>query len=469
MTSVLWSLIGFVLMMGVIVTVHEWGHFQVARWFNIKVTRFSVGFGKAIFQRRIGETDYQIGAIPLGGYVKFADEREGDVAAEDLPRAFNRQSVYKRIAVVSAGPLINLILALGVFWLMFLSGPVEVRALINSVPPSSPLAAELEAQNQNLDSSPLWQITEADGESIQGWKSLHQALLKALIAQETALQITIQPYDPVTGLQAKSLFLNLPLASLSLDEEKQPWFGMLGLKPAAIAMPAVVGRVLADSPAGLAGLREGDRILAFNGTTVQHWQDFVAMVQAHPAEQVTLKIERAGVEQRYELMLNSVRGADGKAIGQAGVGVLVTEEAMQPYVQNLDYGVWGSLNEAWNYSRSMFEMSLKMLQRVIFGDISLSHLSGPLSIAQYSGEAIQSGWISFLSLLGLLSLSVGILNLLPIPVLDGGHLLYYLIEIVKGSPVSENAMQIGQMIGLFVIMSLTFVALFNDLIRISHG
>ncbi|WP_319379719.1 RIP metalloprotease RseP [Thiomicrorhabdus sp.] len=469
MMSILWSLIGFVVMMGVIVTVHEWGHFQVARWFNIKVTRFSIGFGKAVFQRRRGETDYQIGAIPLGGYVKFVDEREGDVTPEDLPRAFNRQSVYKRIAVVSAGPLINLLLALLVFWVMFLSGPVEVRALIHSAPQSSPLQQALNLQGQDLSASPLWQISEANGQEIQGWKSLHQALLKALVAQQATMQIKIQPYDPVSGMSDRGISLSLPLSMLDLDKANQGWFALLGLKPAAISMPAVVGKVLPDGPAGLAGVEAGDRILAFNDLAVNDWQAFVEQIQKHPGEEISLRVESAGVEQVYKVLLDSVNGSDGKLHGRIGLGVEVTEEAMQPYVQRRDYGAVGALNEAWNYSLSMIEMSLGMLQRLIFGDIGLSHLSGPISIAQYSGEAIQSGWISFLSLLGLLSLSVGILNLLPIPVLDGGHLLYYLIEIVKGSPLSENAMQLGQMIGLFVILSLTFVALFNDVIRISHG
>lgn len=461
--AILWSILGFIVVMGVVVSLHEWGHYQVARWFNIKVLTFSIGFGKTLYKKQGKETCFKIGMFPLGGFVKFADEREGSVSEEDLPRAFNRQNVYKRFAVVVAGPIVNLLLAWFVFALMYMIGINGSKPIFNKVTEQSPLAVSISKLTSLNDQA--WSVFAVDHQPVSSWKMVHEAMLSALVMDKKAVDMTIENITTQQHIQ----LTDVSLKALDLNTPKQDWLRTLGFEPFQPLLPVVVGEIVSGGPADKAGLRHKDTILDIAGQSVLDWSAFVDIVQAHPGELVRVSYRREGTLFIVDILLDQVTLQDGQAIGRMGVGVDVPKELIEKYTSTVQYGPVDALKQGYQRSVDLFGISLVMMQRMFFGNVSLENLSGPLSIAQFSGEALQTGLISFLSLLGLISLSIGLLNLLPIPVLDGGHLLYYLVEMVKGSPVSEQIMAVGQTIGLVLIVGLMFVALFNDVVRISHG
>ncbi len=449
--------------MGLVVTIHEWGHYQVARWFNIKVKTFSIGFGKSIYERQGKETTFKIGMVPLGGYVRFLDEAEGPVAEEELDRAFNRQSVYKRFAVVAAGPVINLIFAWLVFSAMYMVGVSGFKPVFNEVTPASPIERSLSDTFFRDESE--WMVSQVNDEDTISWSAVHQALLKARVHHQDHVEFVIKKMD-----SSETLILErVPIGELDLNQPEQSWLQLLGFKPFNFALPPVLGTVLADGPAQKSGLMAQDEIIAVNGVVTQSWQDLVEKIQAAPNQSVEVSYLREEILYTTMVSLGQKELGSGQVVGQMGIGVYVSPEQLAPYTVVNRYGVMGAIEQGYQRSIDLFQMSLVMLQRMFFGDVSLQHLSGPISIAQFSGQAMQSGWVTFLGLLGLISLSIGLLNLLPIPILDGGHLVYYLIEMVKGSPVSVEVMEVGQRIGIVLIMGLTFIALFNDVLRISNG
>lgn len=485
MLTLFWSFIGFVITMGIIVTIHEWGHYQVAKWFNFKIERFSVGFGKPIWSRQGAETEFVIGAIPLGGYVKFADEREAPVAEQDLPRAFNRQSVYKRMAVVLAGPVINLILAWLVFTLMFMIGVSGLKPIVNEFNASSPIVQSFNAEDlKQLNSADYWQVSQVNAMPVESWKGVHQQILQSLANDESNISFSL------TNAQGNTLVASdVPLSVLDINQPKQNWLALLGLQPAQPKIPAVVGEVVEAGPAQIAGLQRFDKIVQIDDIKINSWQDFVKVVQANPGAQIEVVYQRDNAQFSTQVTLLAVMqesqpqsqqasqqvdkqskplGAQ-KAVGKMGVGVYVDEEVLQPFYSQQQYGFITSSKLAYERSVELIDMSLVMLKRMLLGEVSAQNLSGPISIAQFSGQALQSGLIAFLSLLGILSLSIGILNLLPIPMLDGGHLLFYVVEAIKGSPVSENTQQLGHVFGLVIIVGLTILAISNDILRIFHG
>lgn len=464
--DIMWSLLGFVLVMGIIVTIHEWGHYQVARFFNLKILKFSIGFGKPIYSRKGVETEFVIAQIPLGGYVKFADEREEPVAEEDLPRAFNRQSVYKRFAIVAAGPVINLVFALLVFAVMYMVGVSGMKPLLNEVVPNSALEQALQMQQNNVFvNNQAWSVSKVNGVDVYSWQTVHQQLLQSLANGDSNVSFRLQNLQSNQYIDVN----NVSLSSIDINQPKQNWLALLGFVPTKPFVPAVVGEVLKNGPADKAGLLLGDKVLSINEKPIQNWQDFVKVVQSNPGQPVEVVFERDLAVFNTIVKLEKTIQENGRAIGKMGVGVFIDENTLKPYFINVQYGFFEAFEKAYQRSVDLVIMSLVMIKRMVIGEVSATNLSGPVSIAQFSGQAIQSGFVAFLSLLGLLSLSIGILNLLPIPVLDGGHLMYYLIEIIKGSPVSERVMVVGQTVGLIFIIGLTFFALFNDVIRISHG
>ncbi|MDG6772998.1 RIP metalloprotease RseP [Thiomicrorhabdus sp. ZW0627] len=456
----LWSVLGFILVIGILVTIHEWGHYQVARWFNIKVLKFSIGFGKTIWSKQNGETEFQIAAIPLGGYVKFVDEAEGPVAPQDLDRAFNRQSVYKRFAVVAAGPLVNLIFAWLVFSVIYMIGITGLKPIFEHPTESTALYEAMPKTEQ------AWLVLEIDEKPVTTWRSVHESLLKALVDSQQTISLKV---EGLNQSHETLLLKNVSLKDLDLNNQKQNWLKALGFNPVAISVPAVVGSISEGSPAELAGLQEGDIILSIDGIQIDDWRDLVKTVAAKPNQQVSFVLKRNGVELIKTVGLSQRKNSMGETVGQLGVGLKQSPEDMKPYLSTSQYGIIDSLILGYEKSLDLFDMSLVMLKKMLFGEVGVENLSGPVSIAQFSGQALQTGLISFLGLLGLLSLSLGILNLLPIPVLDGGHLLYYMIEMVKGSPVKESTMIIGQKIGLLLIIGLTILALTNDILRITDG
>lgn len=462
----LWSVLGFIVVMGVVVTIHEWGHYQVARWFNIKVKVFSIGFGKSIYEKQGAETCFKIGMIPLGGYVRFLDEAEGPVAKEELARAFNHQSVYKRFAVVIAGPLVNLIFAVLVFSMMYLVGVSGLKPIFNEVTLDSPIGESLPTTFfQYQDVAPTWSITQVDGVPVYSWQTVHQALLKAKVHHKNTVDFTVEQIESGEMLVLKTV----SLSALDLNKPEQNWLQLLGFAPFNLFLPPVLGTVLADGPASQAGLRPQDEVVAIDELVTPDWKALVKAIQEKPNQRVKVHYLREDALYTASVVLGQKTLASGEIVGQMGVGVYVDPERLKPYTIVIQYGLVEAVQKGYQRSVDLFNMSLVMLQRMFFGDVSLQHLSGPLSIAQFSGQAMQSGLVTFLGLLGLISLSIGLLNLLPIPILDGGHLVYYVVEMVKGSPVSAQVMEIGQRIGIVLIIGLTFVALFNDVLRISNG
>jgi regulator of sigma E protease len=462
--SFIWSILGFIVVMGIIVTVHEWGHYQVARWFNIKVKTFSIGFGKPIYRKQGKETEFLISQIPLGGYVKFADEREGPVATEDLKRAFNRQSVYKRIAVVAAGPIINLILAWLAFTWMYMIGVGGFKPIIDSIQPKTPIATALQPNQELSLASEVLVVSSVNNVKVQSWQMVNQQILQALAKNDQELNLSFQT------LSGQTLHLEkISLADIDINNRNQNWLKTIGLEPSKPKIPAVIGELVASGPAELAGLKSGDRILQIEKNYINNWQDFVKVVQSNPGETLKVLYERNGAEYMSLVKLDAVEDSQSRKIGKMGVGVQIDPNDLKDYQTVVQYGFWEASGMAYQRSLDLIEMSLVMLKRMLIGEVSTDNLSGPISIAQFSGQALQNGFVSFLSLLGLLSLSIGILNLLPIPVLDGGHLVFYFIEVIKGTPVSEQTMVIGQFLGLMVILGLTFLAVFNDVLRIFHS
>lgn len=465
--DILWSLLGFVVVMGLIVTIHEWGHYQVARYFNIKILKFSIGFGKPIYSRQGKETEFIIGQIPLGGYVKFADEREDYVEPCDVLRAFNRQSVYKRFAVVLAGPLINLVFALLIFAIMYMVGVTGMKPIVNGIAVNSPLENSVK-QNSQINyfaNNQAWSVTEVNGNEVFSWQMVHQQLLQSLASGEKTVSVSFQNIQETDVISIPEI----SLSSIDINQPNQNWLAKLGFLPSKPIIPAILGEILENGPANKVGMLSGDKVLSIDENLIYSWQDFVKVVQSKPNKVVKVVFERDNAIYDAQVKLDSSVLEDGQKVGRMGVGVFVDENTLKPYMANIQYGFFEAFEKGYQRSIDLFVMSIVMLKRMVIGEVSTKNLSGPLSIAQFSGQAIQSGLVAFLSLVGLLSLSIGILNLLPIPVLDGGHLMYYLIEMIKGSPVSERVMVVGQTFGLMVIIGLTFVALFNDVIRISHG
>ncbi len=459
--TILWSIAGFVIAMGLLVAIHEWGHYIVAKKFNIKVLQFSIGFGRAFYQKQVGETEYRLAMIPLGGYVKFVDEREGDVAPEDLPRAFNRQSVYKRFAVVAAGPLINLVFAWLVFSAIYLFGAPGIKPVFDGAKSTGALEVVMQSNHQ------AWQILEVDGKPVSTWRQVHHQLLSALIAKQEQTHFRIASFG-VDGQLSDQQNIWLPLTDLNLDNPKENWFALLGFSAKTPTVPPKLNQIVEGSAADQAGFQTGDLILAFNGQKMSSWEQFVEAVQNHPSQMVQLSFQRDGVIFERNVRLETAE-VQGKQQGRFGASVLIDDNLIEAYRVNVQYPFFESLQKGIEHSLDLIDMSLTMLKRMLFGEASIKNLSGPISIADFSGQALQSGWVSFLSLLGLLSLSLGILNLLPIPLLDGGHLFFYLVEMIKGSPLNEKLEGFAQRVGLLIILSLTFLAVFNDIIRISDG
>jgi regulator of sigma E protease len=456
MTEFLGSIWWLLVALGLLITFHEFGHFWVARRMGVRVLKFSVGFGRKLWSRtgRDG-TEYVIAAIPLGGYVKMLDEREGEVPDTDLDQAFNRKSVWARIAIVIAGPAFNLVFTLLAFWLMFLVG----------MPESRPIVGEVNGIAASAGIEPGDRIVSLDGEQTDTWSHAVLGLItRALDREKVSLELE-QP----DGLQ-RQLWLDLGQLGSDFQEEKTLQF--IGVTPWRPQVPAVVGEVSPDSPAYHAGFKVGDRILNVGGEAVPDWAWVGALVQKHGSEDTPLivNVERAGGT--MELSVTPQKNSSGFFSSRLILGItnLPPDEELQAQVNRAYFlhkyglidGFTAAASEMWRLTRS----TVGLLGRMLTGTASVRNLSGPISIAQFANSSANAGISSFLFFLGAISLSLGILNLLPIPVLDGGHLLYYLIELAKGSPVSEQTQAKGQYIGLLLLFGLMGVAFFNDILRL---
>jgi len=450
--SIWWLLVT----LGLLITFHEFGHFWVARKLGVRVLRFSVGFGRALWSRRGADgTDYAVAVFPLGGYVKMLDEREGPVPAEQLDQAFNRKPVGSRIAIVAAGPIFNLVFAVLAFWLMFLVGIPEVRPVVGTV---SGIAAQAGIESDDV-------IVEVDGQETRTWSHAVLELIAHALDRES-VQVTVEDPDG----ERSSHTLDLGLLGPDFSEEKT--LEAIGIEPWRLEVPPLVGTVSEGSPADLGGIRPGDRIVAIAGEEVTGWSWIGHLVQKHgqAGEPLAVRVLRGDTE--IELAISPRKESTGWFSSRLILGVTNAElsatqrAALERAAIVLRLGPVEGLAAAARETWRLTGSTLGLLGRMITGKASVKNLSGPISIAQFANTSASAGLSHFLFFLGAISLSLGILNLLPIPVLDGGHLLYYLIELVKGSPVSEQVQVAGQYFGLIALAGLMSLAFVNDILRL---
>jgi regulator of sigma E protease len=455
MTTSLLDLLAFIVAIGVLVVFHEFGHYLVARLCDVKVLRFSVGFGKVLVSRHFGrgETEWVISAIPFGGYVKMLDEREGAVAGHELHRAFTRKPVWQRMLIVVAGPLANMLLAILLYWLLFIHGVPGLKPVLGDIAPHTPAAA---AQMQ-----PSETILSVNGEQIPSWQELNWVLL------DLALQ---GGQVHVEGRSAGGQLLqhDLDLNTLSPADLNGDFLHKLGLDPFQPVLLPILGKVIENSVAQRAGLIANDRIVRIDGRDISLWTEFVDAVRSHPGSALQLEIERAGQRLNIELTPDSV-DESGKKVGKIGAAPFIDRQQFDAMLTTVSYPPYAAVAQSVRKTWETTTITLKMMVKMVSGEVSLKNLSGPITIADYAGQSAQMGLAPYLGFLALISISLGVLNLLPIPVLDGGHLLYYMIELIKGSPVSEKAWEAGQNVGIAVLATLMAFALYNDISRLILG
>ncbi len=452
MSSVLISVLAFVVTLGILVTVHEMGHFWVARRLGVKVLRFSIGFGKPLWSRRSGpdNTELVVAAVPLGGYVKMLDEREGDVRPEELERAFNRQSLASRSAIIAAGPMVNFLFAVLAYWLMYVIGVPGIRPVVAEVAPAS-IAAQAELRDGD-------EIIAVDRRSTPTWEAVLMALLKGVL-NEDSLELQVQ----TEAGEYRHVILDLGGQTNLLDDEDL--LSRLGIQPWRPKIPAVIDRLVADSAAERAGFMPGDRVISVDDAAVKDWRDWVEIVQAHPDQPLRVIVERG-----TELLVLSVRPEAVKTsegvVGRIGAVAKIPEDLGEHLRTKQRFGLVAALPAALSKTWDMSVMIVKTLWKMVVGQVSFRNISGPITIAEFAGQSASIGLATFLGFLALVSISLGVLNLLPIPILDGGHLMYNLIEFIKGSPVSEQVQAFGQQIGVAALLALMALAFYNDLARI---
>ncbi|MFC0336534.1 regulator of sigma E protease [Kushneria avicenniae] len=448
--GILQNIVAVIIVLGLLITIHEFGHFWVARRCGIRVLRFSVGFGKPLISRvdRHG-TEFTLAAIPLGGYVRMLDEREGPVDSADQHLAFNRQHVLKRIAVVVAGPLANFILAVVAYWVMFMIGTTAIVPMVGEVSPDSP-AARGGLQNGQ-------EIVSVQGRSTPDWNGVNLALV-AEIGASGHLEISTR--DDLGRLETHQV----PVDRFMVRQDPPEPLSTLGFTPWRPDVAPVIGQVLEDSPAAQGGLQAGDRIEAVNGEPVSQWEALVSRVQASAGTPLEMRVAREGRDITLTITPEA-REQNGTTTGfmGAGAGSVSWPEA---YQRTLSWGPVGAMGQAFSRTGEMTSLTVDAIGKMITGLISPSNLSGPITIARVAGDSARSGVEAFISFLAYLSISLGVLNLLPVPVLDGGHLVYYIIELVRGRPVSERVQAFGMRIGVALIASLMLMAFYFDIMRL---
>jgi len=459
--DVLQSVLSLVITLGILVTVHEYGHYLVARRCGVAVLRFSVGFGKPLFTwKNKNNTEFVIASIPLGGYVKMLDEREGPVEKSQLEFAFNRKPVSQRIAIASAGPIANFLFAIFAYWMMFVSGFNVLIPTVGNV--------ETESVAYKAGLAAGYEITAVDGRETLGWRAVNMELINRIgDTGDIQLDATVAP-----GIAARSY--SISIADWMVDSEPSSLIQNLGITPKKPVVEAVMGEVLKNSPAELGGLLADDKVIRANGMRVDDWFAFVDVIQGSPEKEILVDVLRLPVSEndyqnaavvRLKLKPEIHTNEKGVSTGRLGVSVKPFKYS-DDMIREVRYGPIESLSYAssqvWADSKMTFNAIIKMVQ----GLISLDNLSGPITIAQVASDSIRSGSEAFLRFLALLSVSLGILNLLPIPVLDGGHILYYSLEGLRGKPISEKWQLVGLKVGISFILVLMSLAFYNDVMRL---
>lgn len=453
--NLLQTILAFIVALGILVTIHELGHYLVARLCGVKVLRFSVGMGKVIFSRRFGrdQTEWAISMLPLGGYVKMLDARETDLKdlpAQDLQREFTRQSVWRRIAIVAAGPLANFLLAIALFAGLYVHGIPEPLPKLRAVPENTA------AYQGGLRGGEL--VTAINGEQIRVWSDLRWKLVQLALGKKP-VELEVQRPLADSARRIASELVSLSLAGLTPQDLEGDFLTRLGIELAR--PPATIGKVLPDGPASRAGLLQGDLIQSVDGAPLADGLAFVDLVRASPGKSLSLHGMRG--QQPFDLQVTPEAQAsdNGQSFGRIKVEVALAPEMIVASDAPLT-ALWRASVRTWDTS----VLTLKMLGKMVVGQLSWKNITGPITIADYAGQTARTGMVSYISFIAFISISLGVMNLLPIPVLDGGLLLYYSMEVLTGRPVSERFGEIAQRAGIGVLMTLMAVAVFNDIIRL---
>ena len=451
--------LAFIFTIGLLVTVHEYGHFQVARWCGVKVLKFSVGFGKPLWSKKFGvdQTEFVIAAIPLGGYVKMLGEdqftQDETFVNHDMTRALNRQSVGKRMAIVLAGPLANLLLAIILYWLLFMMGVVGLKPIVGNVVKNSPAAAS------RISSGDV--IQKINNKDVSTWQDVRWLLLQESLKNK---QVEIQAINTKNEMYS----YQMDVSKLDYDDAKHDILEKLGLTIYQPEMPARIGEIAKNSPAQIAGLKPNDLVLAINKNKVNNWEFFVQEIQQHPNVNVDILVQRDAEEISISVKPDLVVEND-KTIGRIGAAFKTDQTELDQFLVTSHYSVAGALVKAIEKTWDTAIFSLKMLGNMVLGQVSWKGMSGPVTIASYAGQSANMGIKVFIGFLALISISIGVLNLLPIPILDGGHFMYYMVEFFTKKPVSEAVMNIGQKIGFILLGGMMALALYNDINRLTTG
>ncbi|MCV6588104.1 MAG: sigma E protease regulator RseP [Marinobacterium sp.] len=452
MLDLLQTVLATLVTLGILVTIHEWGHFWVARRCGVRVLRFSVGFGKPLFMwtDRQG-TEYAVAAIPLGGYVRMLDERESDVPEHLRDQAFNNKPLLQRVAVVAAGPLVNLLFAVFAYWLMFMVGISAVKPVVGDLVPGSP------AEYAGVEVG--YQIMAVDGQQTVSWEEVNLQLAR-WIGEDARITLDLEHTE-----RTERRPVQVQLQQWQVDVERQSPLSAFGIVPWRPVLEPVIGQLLSDGVASRAGLHSGDRVLAINDQPIESWAQLVRRVQESPEQSLQFRVERQGQQLSLDITPAVRVLTDGAEIGYIGAGVQPADwPADMQHEKQL--GLLSALAAAFERTGQMIALTLDSIWKMIEGVISVKNLSGPITIAKVAGASAASGFEAFVGFLAYLSISLGVLNLLPIPMLDGGHLLYYLVEAVRGKPVTEEVQLWGLKIGMAILFSLMAVAIFNDVARL---
>jgi len=446
------TLFYFIVAVGILVAFHEFGHFWVARKVGVKVLRFSIGFGKVLWskQKNNQSTEYVLSAIPLGGYVKMVDEREGPVTSEDLPVSFNRQPLWARTAIVAAGPVFNLILAVALFWSVLVIGESGIKPILGKVEQGTLAAAAGFVEGD--------EIISVNDKPTPTWTQTLTTLIGAALEGEQEINVAVKNHDDLQAVKVLKF-------SEQDAENPEVLYQRLGFKAWAPQLKPTIGKVLPDSAAQSAGLKQGDLIVSADNVVIQDWQQWVDYVKTHPNMPINLLIERDGVRLPLSITPKAVQ-VEQKTEGKIGASVQVPEDLIKSITVEYALSPLEALPVAFETTYDYALTTLKMMGKMLVGRASVENLSGPISIAQYAGQSANMGLVPFLKFMALVSVSLGVLNLLPVPVLDGGHLLFFAIEGIKGSPVSEKIQLFFQQIGIALLVSLMVLAMFLDVQRL---
>ena len=455
MNNFLYYTVAFLVVLGVLILVHELGHYFVARLAGVKVLRFSIGFGRPLYSRVIGEdrTEWSIGAMPLGGYVKMLDENEGEIPPEERHRSFNRQSVWRRMAIVVAGPLANFLLAILIYWGHFWYGTEELRPILGEPVISSPAAHAGIASGER--------VVKINGELVESWQALRWHLLSQAAEKDIAVLEVINPRHEIS-------FRNLDLRSVRESGWQGDALERLGLRFFQPKIPPIVGKLSPDGVAAASGLRVDDEIVRIDRMNIDSWQTLVKLVRSSPGRALQFEITRNGIPAELTITPAAIQ-ENGLEIGRIGAGVKDFGNLRDELLVTVRYSFGDALGKALSETWDKTVFSLSMIGKMLTGEVSWHNISGPITIADYAGQSAKSGASQYLKFIALISISLGVLNLLPIPILDGGHLLYYVAEAIRRKPLSERSMEIGQKIGMFLLVLLMACSFYNDINRLISG